>query len=124
MRIFILAMAAASALVAAAPPAGEPARARANLAALLSDADYPASAIAAREQGAVEFRLDIGVNGRVTGCAITRSSGSAALDSTTCRLLQSRARFTPARDAAGTPAPDRVAGKIVWTLPAPAPVTG
>lgn len=99
-------------------------RAKVNLANLLSDEDYPASARAAREEGIVDFTLDVGPNGRVTGCTITRSSGSAVLDSTTCRLMRSRARFTPATDAAGAPVPDRIVGKIVWKLPPepPAPL--
>ena len=92
-------------------------RAKANLADLLSDEDYPAAARAAREQGLVEFTLDVGANGRVTACTITRSSGSAALDSATCRLIRSRARFTPAFDSSGATVPDKVAGKIGWTLP-------
>ncbi|MBA3525824.1 MAG: TonB family protein [Sphingomonas sp.] len=57
------------------------------------------TALARREQGRVEFRLDVGENGRVTGCTITRSSGSRWLDSTTCRILRSRARYTPARNS-------------------------
>src|SRR5436853_829387 len=70
-----------------------PARARTNLASLLSDEDYPAAARAAHEQGMVEFTLDVGPNGRVMGCTVTRGSGSALLDATTCRLVRSRARF-------------------------------
>jgi len=103
-------------------PAASPARAKANLASLFSDQDYPATALAAREQGMVGFALDVGANGRVSGCTITQSSGSTALDDTTCRLIRSRARFTPATDAGGATVPDKVRGKIVWTLPpAPAP---
>jgi protein TonB len=119
MLTLMLTLAAAPAL--AAPAVVEPARARASLVGLLSDADYPVSALANREEGIVEFRLDVGANGRVEGCAITRSSGSSALDSTTCRLLRSRARFTPARDSTGMPRADTVAGKIGWTLPPPTP---
>jgi protein TonB len=100
-----------------------PARAKANLASLLSDQDYPAAAVAAREQGDVAFALDVGANGRVTACAVTRSSGSSALDLATCRLIQSRARFTPAVDAGGATVPDKVRGRISWILPpAPPPV--
>jgi protein TonB len=117
-------LAAALVIPAAAAPAAEPARARVNLASLFSDADYPASAVAAREQGEVGFVLDIAASGRVTGCTITRSSGSAALDSTTCRVLGSRARFTPARDSNGRPSPDRMAGRIRWVLPATVPSPG
>jgi protein TonB len=70
----------------------------------------------------VGFAVDVGPSGRVMGCAITRSSGSAALDSATCRLIQSRARFTPALDAGGAPVSDKVAGRISWVLP-PAPAS-
>lgn len=99
------------------PEALTPARAKANLASLFFDEDYPAAALAAREQGDVGFALDVGPNGRVTACTVTRSSGSTSLDDATCRVIRSRARFTPALDASGATVPDRVAGKIGWTLP-------
>jgi protein TonB len=95
-----------------------PARAKANLASLFSDEDYPASAVRAGESGATGFRLEVGANGRVTNCTVTSSSGSSALDSTTCRLLRSRARFTPATDSSGGTTSDSVSGRIVWRLPA------
>ncbi|HET9639986.1 MAG TPA: energy transducer TonB [Allosphingosinicella sp.] len=102
------------------PEAATPARAKANLASLFIDKDYPVAALAAREQGDVGFALDVGPDGRVAGCTVTRSSGSTALDGTTCELMSSRASFTPARDAAGAPVADHVRGKISWRLP-PAP---
>lgn len=79
--------------------------------------DYPASALARREEGRVAFALEIGPNGRVVGCTITRSSGSSALDSTTCRLMRSRARFTPAMDSTGGPAAGVVEQEVDWRLP-------
>lgn len=94
------------------------AQARADLASLFSDEDYPAAALAARQSGRVEFTLGVGASGRVEACTITRSSGSGALDSATCRLLRSRARFTPARDAAGNPVASETRSYIVWRLPA------
>jgi len=101
------------------PPARkiESARARANLASYVSDSDYPSSAIRDEEQGTTRFRLAVGADGRVTDCTVTRSSGSSALDSTTCRLMKSRARFTPARDSDGRPTGDTVANAIRWVLP-------
>ena len=39
----------------------------------------------------------------MTDCSVTSSSGSSALDQATCRILRSRARFTPARDSSGNP---------------------
>jgi protein TonB len=95
-----------------------PARAKANLASLFSDEDYPASALRSSESGATGFRLDVGANGRVSACSVTSSSGSSALDSTTCRLLRARARFTPATDSTGGPTSDTYTGRIVWKLPA------
>jgi protein TonB len=95
-----------------------PARAKANLGSLFSDEDYPASALRSSESGATGFRLEVGANGRVTNCTVTASSGSSALDSTTCRLLRSRARFTPATDSSGGATSDSVTGRIVWRLPA------
>jgi protein TonB len=96
----------------------EPAHAKANLPSLFSDEDYPASAVRAGESGATGFRLEIGANGRVTNCTVTSSSGSSALDSTTCRLLRARARFTPAKDDTGAATSDTYSGRIVWRLPA------
>ena len=98
------------------PSPAVPATAKIRLAHLLSNEDYPAAARAAGEQGLVEFSLDVGPEGRVTGCTITRSSGSAMLDSTTCRLMRSRARFTPAIDAGGAAVEDKVDGRIAWRL--------
>ena len=99
------------------PKKVEPARARANLASYVSNDDYPASAIRAEEQGTTRFRLSVGPDGRVTNCEITSSSGSSALDSTTCRLMQRRAKFSPARDSSGNPTTDTVPGTIRWVLP-------
>ncbi len=103
-----------------APPPKKvtPARAKANLGSLFSDEDYPTSAVRAGESGATSFRLEVGANGRVTNCTVTSSSGSSALDSTTCRLLRSRARFSPATDSTGANTSDTVTGRIVWRLPA------
>jgi protein TonB len=83
---------------------------------LISNDDYPASALRAEEEGTTGFRLSIGANGRVTNCQITSSSGSSALDSATCRLLTSRARFTPARDSTGSPTTDTHTARIVWRI--------
>lgn len=107
-----------------APPAPPPppkkietARAKANLASYVSNDDYPPSAIRAEEQGTTGFRLDVGPDGRVTNCTVTSSSGSSALDQATCRLMQRRARFTPAKDADGSPTTDSVSSRIKWVLP-------
>ena len=106
-----------------APPAPPPprvsqaAKARGTLLSLLSQDDYPDSALRNEEQGTVVVRLTVGGNGRVSGCDVTSSSGSSALDQTTCRLLSSRARFTPAKDQAGQPISDTYVQRVRWQLP-------
>jgi protein TonB len=117
-------------VVIAAPPAPVPTpppppprvvppqRARANLNSYFSTDDYPAAALRSNDQGTTGFRLTIGPNGRVTDCSVTSSSGSAALDQATCRILRSRARYTPARDSSGNPTSGTDSGRVTWRLPA------
>jgi TonB family protein len=102
----------------AGPEIVEPAQPRADPQSYVRADDYPASALRNREEGNVAFALEIGANGRVTACMVTGSSGSGALDSTTCRIMRGRARFTPAVDSTGMPAPWRVEQEVSWTLPA------
>jgi len=105
------------ALLAAAPATpARPLPDPASLAGLISPDDYPAAALRNEEQGIVAVRLDIGADGLVKGCTVTASSGSAALDSTTCALLRQRARFAPARDRKGRAMPDTYAQKIAWMI--------
>jgi protein TonB len=99
-----------------APRTVEPARARANLASYVSNDDYPASALRNEESGTTGFRLTVGPDGRVTNCVVTSSSGSSALDAATCRLMRSRARFTPARDNTGASTTDTVNSRITWRI--------
>ncbi|MGZ8285012.1 MAG: energy transducer TonB [Allosphingosinicella sp.] len=99
------------------PRTVEPARARANLASYVSDEDYPSNAVRNEEQGTTRFQLAVGPDGKVKECSVTRSSGSSALDATTCRLMKQRARFTPARNNKGELTSDTVASAIRWVLP-------
>lgn len=114
-------------VVIAAPPAPVPApppprivppqRARANLNSYFSADDYPAAALRSNDQGTTGFSLTIGTSGRVEACTVTSSSGSSALDQATCRILRSRARYTPARDQNGNPTTGRDSGRVTWRLP-------
>jgi len=99
------------------PDPDPPIRARANLASYISDADYPAAAIRAGEQGIVGFQLQVAPDGAVSTCRVTASSNSGSLDEATCRIMTTRARFTPARDAAGNAVADRISSRIRWVLP-------
>lgn len=101
-----------------APAIVAPAEPRADPQSLIRPEDYPESALRAGEQGRVRFALEVGADGRVSECSVTRSSGAISLDTATCRIMRSRARFTPARDSNGNPAPSRVEREVAWTLPA------
>jgi protein TonB len=94
-----------------------PMRAKADLLRIFSTDDYPMEAIRREEQGTTAYRLTVSRRGRVTGCEITSSSGSSALDSQTCRILTRRARFEPARDVQGKRIADTYSGRIRWELP-------
>jgi TonB family protein len=83
---------------------------------LISNDDYPPEALRNGEEGVVDFRLDIGTDGRATNCTVTKSSGSASLDSTTCRLMRERAQLTPARDSKGEAVTDQLTARIVWSI--------
>jgi protein TonB len=95
----------------------QPARARANLASYVTDDDYPQDAIRNEQQGTTGFRLEVGPDGRVANCTVTSSSGSSSLDAATCRIMRSRARFTPATDSSGNKVSDTHNGRIRWQIP-------
>jgi protein TonB len=108
-----------------APPApppppvrrSEPKSAVGSLQGLINgERDYPPSAVEAEAQGTVTVSLQIGATGRVSGCSVSNSSGSRILDSTTCRLLTQRARFTPAQDSNGNPTTGSFSQRITWRL--------
>lgn len=69
----------------------------------LSDRDYPPGIGVEGIGGRVWVRYTVEVDGSVTGCTVTRSSGSRLLDDTTCRLIEQRYRYDPARDGSGRP---------------------
>jgi protein TonB len=79
--------------------------------------DYPQRELRSGAEGAVGYRLEIGINGRVTNCELTRPSGVRGLDSATCRLIASRARFEPATDETGAKVAGSFAGSVRWEIP-------
>ena len=101
-----------------APPAPRQSRARSltgSLQGLISGDDYPPSALDNNEQGSVQVSLTVGSSGRVTGCSAS-GSASATLRNATCRLLTSRARFSPAQDANGNPMSSTYSQTITWRI--------
>lgn len=93
-----------------AEPIGSPA-------SWVSPNDYPKEARRNREMGRVTVRFDIDDAGKVSGCHVVTTSGSRSLDETTCERAGSRARFRPARDAAGKAIPTIRITTFIWSLP-------
>jgi len=88
-----------------------------NVLRWVTPADYPRISIKREEQGAARFSLEVSASGKVTGCRITRSSGSEALDQATCAKVTSRARFEPATDKYGAAVAGTYSNSVNWVLP-------
>lgn len=79
--------------------------------------DYPPAALRAYRTGSSGFRLSIDTAGHVTGCSITKSSGSADLDEATCKLLSARASFAPAMGRNGQAVSGTFSSSVHWQIP-------
>ena len=82
----------------------------------ITNADYPKSATAARQGGSVTAHFTVGTDGRPSKCRVAKSSGNADIDATTCRLIEQRFRYEPARDKAGRPISDITGWQQIWWL--------
>lgn len=80
----------------------------------VTTADYPPAAWRNGEAGYVEYELEVDSAGAVTGCRITASEATPALDLETCRLLRERARFLPAKDEEGKPFASVYYNGVLW----------
>lgn len=90
---------------------------RGDIAAVVSDADYPPEAVRAGFSGRTVVRLIIDADGRVSDCATVASSGHAILDTRTCEIYRRRLRLTPATGADGTPTAAALVTTLRWVLP-------
>lgn len=79
--------------------------------------DYPDEALMLELQGTVALQWTIDAKGRATACRIVESSGYSVLDTASCRLIEERARYLPARDGRGKARPSEDHRRIVWTVP-------
>lgn len=61
--------------------------------------------------------IDVGSDGRVTGCAIGQASGSDVLDRRACEIISERGRFAPRMDPeTGQPIAYQTRQRIVWRI--------
>jgi protein TonB len=82
----------------------------------ISEDDYPDASRRAEEQGVVRVTYTVGTNGSVTACSVTKPSGFPRLDEATCKVIQRRWRFNPAKDAAGQPIEETRSQPVRWQL--------
>ncbi len=83
----------------------------------LTDRDYKSSWSRRELTGTAGFTLDIAASGKVTSCRVTRSTGHSELDDATCKLIERRARFEPARGSNGEPVAGTFRSSVRWVLP-------
>ena len=86
------------------------------LSGAITPRDYPGAERTARIGGTVTVTFVVGVDGGAQDCAVTQSSGSQALDDVTCRLVEARFHYAPARDARGTAISERRGWQQRWWL--------
>lgn len=77
-------------------------------------ADFPRNRDGAQAGSSLTAYFDVGADGRARNCRIIRSSGQAERDAITCRLIEKRFRYDPARDAQGRPVADVAGWRQDW----------
>ena len=107
--------------VAPSPPAppvvSQAAVAKGNPISWYSNDDYPPSALREEAQGRTSIKVTIGVDGRVSGCTVTSSSGNTALDNQTCAVAKRRGRYAAAKDTNGNPMVATSSFSVTWKVP-------
>lgn len=76
--------------------------------------DYPRARNPGEVGGSVTAHFEVGADGRARNCRVVRSSGNAERDSITCRLIEQRFRYAPARNAQGQAVPDVAGWRQDW----------
>lgn len=79
--------------------------------------DYPAKMLRLGEQGLVQFRLNVGADGKPTECHIQATTRSKEFDDVVCRALMKRAQFFPALEAQGIPIASYYQSAVLFRIP-------
>jgi TonB family protein len=98
-------------------PGFGPLKARRLIEQVFTDGDYPPAALRYDESGRVVAAWDVAEDGFVESCHIVQSSGAAALDEATCRVITLRMRYDPARDSSGVARRSVDNQAVTWNLP-------
>lgn len=78
--------------------------------------DYPRVAMRGGHNGMVQFRLDIDPAGKIAGCHVLARTNPDDFADLVCKLIQKRAGFTPALDAAGKPVRSYFVGSMRFMI--------
>jgi protein TonB len=82
-----------------------------------STRDYPRGGQEERIGKRVVILLNVGADGRVSGCKVWRASGVPEADAVTCKLAIERFRFRPATDGDGNPVASTYGWEQRWFAP-------
>ncbi|WP_264446014.1 energy transducer TonB [Novosphingobium sp. JCM 18896] len=82
----------------------------------LSFNDLPDGLLAPGSEASVGVRYVVEVDGHVSNCRATESSGYPQIDWTACRLIEQRFRYKPARDREGNPVRSAVVETHSWYI--------
>jgi TonB family protein len=78
---------------------------------------YPPRALAAGEQGSVQFRTEVDAKGNPLSCKVIAGSGHKRLDQETCDLIIDHATFKPTLDSDGKAREAVHDGIVNWRIP-------
>ena len=78
--------------------------------------DYPVEALNKNQSGTVGVLLWVEANGRASKCEVIEPIAAPILEQKTCSVLQTRGRFTPAKNLAGDPIRAPTTARIKWQL--------
>jgi protein TonB len=85
-----------------------------RLAGALTNEDYRRADPPRGAAGVVVVTYRVRTDGRPDACQVVRSSGFAVFDTATCRLIEERFLFNPARDASGREVEWEVRSNYQW----------
>lgn len=83
----------------------------------ITNNDYPGSDLRRGNEGTAQYRVVVGADGRVSNCQIIVSTGHRGLDDATCRHIERRARFDPAKNGEAKPGVGNYSGSVTWQIP-------
>jgi hypothetical protein len=81
-----------------------------------ASADYPATALREGRSASITYDVTVDAEGAPVGCQASGPPGNSDLELATCETVMAKARFNPAKDAAGRPVVGEVRGKISWAI--------